>query len=112
MSLQQWPVCVLQHCRVGRPLPLAGVSLPRSGSSVPGAGAWCLDQVIHPNTVQHCRHGEVETPVNTAEMEIWRETGELTVIMLQTGGQLTTCNTLTTMEIETYPTDIFLNRIQ
>ena len=98
-------VCVLQHCRVGGPLPLAtgGGLTAKVRLQCAWCWCWCLDQVIHPNTVQHCRHGEVETPrhrCRDGEMERgdMAETGELTVIMLQTGGEMTTCNTLTIME--------------
>ena len=57
MSLQQWPVCA--------------AALQGGGTTATGGGltakvrlqcawcwCWCLDQVIHPNTVQHCRHGD------------------------------------------------------
>ena len=66
MSLQQWPVCA--------------AALQGGGTTATGGGltakvrlhcAWCLDQVIHPNTVQHCRH-----PATTAELQRWRD-GEM-----------------------------------
>ena len=79
MSLQQWPVW-LQCCRAGRPLA-TGRGLTAKVRLYCGAWCWCLDQVIHPNTVQRCRHGEVETPCQhcrAAEMERgdMEETGE------------------------------------
>ena len=111
MSLQQWPVCAAA-LQGGETTATGGGLTAKVRLQCAWCWCWCLDQVIHPNTVQHCRHGDTPTTLQRWRWIYGRDSGELTVIMLQTGGQLTTCNTFTIMEIETYPTDIFLNRIQ
>ena len=64
---------MLQCCRAGDHWPLAGVSLPRSGSSVAGAGAGVWTRLYTPTLCSTADMERWRHPVNTAELQRWRD---------------------------------------